>query len=309
MLFCSTQFLAFFSIVFIAYWAVPWTRPRVWLLVAASFYFYACWNPWLALLIFASTILDFCLARGIEALTTPVWRRSLVGLSVTANLGLLCFFKYTNFFLASLEAALNRCGAEASFPLLRVVAPIGISFYTFEAINYIVDVYRGRVRAERSLANFILFILFFPHLIAGPIVRARDFLPQVRRRKRWDWRRVQLGVGFFLLGLFKKWVIADRMATIADPVFADPYMYDAATTWTAVFAYALQIYGDFSGYTDMAIGCAHLLGYRLAKNFDMPYLAVDVSDFWRRWHISLSSWLRDYLFIPLGGSRGGRWRT
>jgi alginate O-acetyltransferase complex protein AlgI len=284
-------------------------RGRVWLLLAASFYFYASVTLWLALLIFASTILDYCLAHGIQALKTPRWRQALVAVSVTANLGLLCYFKYTNFFLSSFQDALHRCGASTSIPLLTILAPLGISFYTFEAINYIVDVYRGRVRAERNLANFMLFILFFPHLIAGPIVRARDFLPQIHRRKRWDWLRVQKGVLFFLMGLFKKWVIADRMALFADPVFAHPGYYRGVAVWMAVFAYALQIYGDFSGYTDMAIGAAHLLDYRLAKNFDMPYLSANIGEFWRRWHISLSSWLRDYLFIPLGGSRGGRWAT
>jgi alginate O-acetyltransferase complex protein AlgI len=290
-------------------WAFGPHRGRVWLLLAASFYFYASVTLWLALLIFASTILDYCLAHGIQALKAPAWRKTLVAVSVTANLGLLCYFKYTNFFLSSLEHALHRCGSSASFPLLSILAPLGISFYTFEAINYIVDVYRGRVRAEGNLANFMLFILFFPHLIAGPIVRARDFLPQIRRRKRWDWMRTQLGLRFFLMGLFKKWVIADRMALYADPVFAHPGSYNCIAIWMAVIAYALEIYGDFSGYTDMAIGTAHMLGFHLAKNFDMPYLSANVSEFWRRWHISLSTWLRDYLFIPLGGSRGGKWQT
>ena len=284
-------------------------RGRVWLLLAASFYFYAFVSPWLACLIFVSTFLDYFLAHGIERLKAAGWRRLLVGVSVTANLSLLCYFKYTNFFLSSLQHALHAGGARTSIPLMNILAPIGISFYTFEAINYIVDVYRGRVRAERNLANFMLFILFFPHLVAGPIVRARDFLPQIRRRKRWDWLRVQLGVRFFLMGLFKKWVVADRMALFSDPVFAQPGSYGAIACWMAVLAYALQIYCDFSGYTDMAIGTAHLLGYRLAKNFDMPYLSANVSEFWRRWHISLSTWLRDYLFIPLGGSRGSRWQT
>ena len=290
-------------------WRFGHDRGRVWLLLAASFYFYASWNPWLAGLIFASTILDYFLGRGVDTLRSPGWRRALVGVSVAANLGLLCFFKYTNFFLASLQEALHSAGASTSFRMLEILAPIGVSFYTFEAISYIVDVYRGRMRAERNLANFMLFILFFPHLVAGPIVRARDFLPQIRRRKRWDWPRVQLGVGFFLMGLFKKWVIADRMALFADPVFAQPGAYRTGAVWMAVLAYTLQIYGDFSGYTDMAIGTAHLLGYRLAKNFDMPYLSANMAEFWQRWHISLSTWLRDYLFFPLGGSRGGRWKT
>jgi alginate O-acetyltransferase complex protein AlgI len=309
MVFCSWQFLAFFAVVFAAYWALPWRRPRVWLLLAASFYFYASWNKWLACVIFFSSALDYLLARGIEGLASARGRKALVAVSVAANLGLLCYFKYADFFLESLRQALRACGADASFPALSVVLPVGISFYTFEAINYVVDVYRGKVRAERDPANLLLFILFFPHLVAGPIVRARDFLPQIRRRKRWDWLRAQLGVRFFLTGLFKKWVIADRMAFFADPVFADPGAYRQGALWLAVIAYALQIYGDFSGYTDMAIGVAHLLGYRLAKNFDLPYLATNVSDFWHRWHISLSTWLRDYLFIPLGGSRGGRWQT
>jgi alginate O-acetyltransferase complex protein AlgI len=309
MLFCSTTFALFFAVVFVAYWAVPWQRGRVLLLLAASVYFYASWNPWLVLVVLASATLDFFLALGIEAVRSPRLRRLLVGVSVVSNLGLLCWFKYVNFFLGSLEEGLRAVGASSSFPLLSVVLPIGISFYTFEAINYVVDVYRGQVRAARNLLHFLLFILFFPHLIAGPIVRARDFLRQISRPKRWDWLRMQTGAGFFLLGLFKKLVIADRMALFVDPVFADPTAFRPSACWLAVLAYALQIYGDFSGYSDMAIGTAHLLGYRLAANFNMPYVSANVAEFWRRWHISLSSWLRDYLFIPLGGSRGGRWKT
>jgi alginate O-acetyltransferase complex protein AlgI len=186
-----------------------------------------------------------------------------------------------------------------------VILPIGISFYTFEAINYTVDVYRRKAPAERNLLHFMLFITFFPHLVAGPIVRARDFLPQIRRPKRWDWLRVQLGAQYLLMGLFKKLVIADRMALYADPVFADTSAYGCMAVWLAVAAYAFQIYCDFSGYTDMALGSAHLLGYKLAQNFNMPYLAANIAEFWHRWHMSLSTWLRDYLFIPLGGSRSG----
>jgi alginate O-acetyltransferase complex protein AlgI len=307
MLFCSSQFLVFFTVVFLAYWATPWARPRVWLLLAASFYFYASWNKWLAMIIFASTTLDYFLAHAIARASSPRGRKALVAASVAANLGLLCYFKYANFFLDSLGQALRAAGAEVSLPVLSVLLPIGISFYTFEAINYVVDVHRGHVRPETNLANFLLFILFFPHLVAGPIVRARDFLPQVRRRKRWSWYRAQVGVQLFLLGLVKKLVLADRMAMFADPVFADPTVYHTSAVWVAMAAYAIQIYGDFSGYSDMALGTAHLLGYHLAANFDMPYLARNVSEFWRRWHISLSTWLRDYLFIPLGGSRGGGW--
>src|SRR5262249_35572853 len=214
-----------------------------------------------------------------------------------------------NFFLGSLENTLRALGADATMPVLRVILPIGISFYTFEAINYTVDVYRGQVKAERNLAHFMLFITFFPHLVAGPIVRARDFLPQIGRRKHWNWARMNLGAQYLLLGLFKKMAIADHMALFSDSVFANPGAYSSTAVWCATLAYALQIYCDFSGYTDMALGAAHLLGYKLALNFNMPYVAVNVSDFWRRWHISLSSWLRDYLFIPLGGSRGSNAKT
>lgn len=309
MLFCSQTFLVFFAIVFAAYWALPSHRLRVWLLLVASFYFYASWNRWLAALIAASSVLDFAVGLGLDRARSSARRKLLLVLSLAANLGLLFYFKYANFFLESAQAALRACGSETSLPLLSVIVPIGISFYTFEAINYTVDVYRRRVPAERDLGHFLLFITFFPHLVAGPIVRASDFLPQVRRPKRWDWARMQLGTQLFLLGLFKKLAIADRMAAFADPVFARPEDFASSAVWVAVLAYSLQIYCDFSGYSDMAIGCAHLLGYKLSANFRMPYLARNVAEFWRRWHISLSSWLRDYLFIPLGGSRGGAWST
>jgi alginate O-acetyltransferase complex protein AlgI len=284
-------------------------RGRVWLLVLASFFFYASWNKWLALLICLSTALDYGIAHGLDAWKSPRGRKLLLAVSLCANLGLLMYFKYENFFLQSLEDALRLAGHATFLGRLQVILPIGISFYTFEAINYTVDVYRRRVRAERNLANFLLFITFFPHLVAGPIVRARDFLPQTHRPKHWDWVRVELGVRFFLMGLFKKWAIADRMAQFVDPVFGNPAPYSSGAVWLAVIAYALQIYGDFSGYSDMALGTAHMLGYKLAQNFNMPYASTNVSEFWRRWHISLSSWLRDYLFIPLGGSRCSRWRT
>jgi alginate O-acetyltransferase complex protein AlgI len=309
MLFCSQKFLFFFSVVFAVYWSIPWQRARIATLLVASFCFYASWNKWLALLVVASASLDYAVGLGLEASRRSLQRRALLAASLAVNLGVLFAFKYANFFLGSLTELLRSFGAESSLPVLRVVLPVGISFYTFEAINYTVDVYRRQVAAERSLVRFLVFILFFPHLVAGPIVRARDFLPQLGRARRWDWLRNQLGVQLFLMGLFKKLVIADRMAQFADPVFAAPGTYSTGSLWIATLAYAFQIYGDFSGYTDMALGCAHLLGYKLAPNFRMPYLSANVSEFWRRWHISLSSWLRDYLFIPLGGSRGSSVRT
>jgi alginate O-acetyltransferase complex protein AlgI len=309
MQFCSQKFFLFFLLIFTLYWALPWRRVRVGLLLVASFYFYASWNKWLALLICGSTLLDYLLALGMERSTAPWRRRLLLCVSLLANLGLLCYFKYANFFLLSLHDALKVVGLSVWFRPLNVLLPVGISFYTFEAINYMVDVYRRRIPAERNLGDFMLFILFFPHLIAGPIVRARDFLPQIKRPKRWSWGRMYLGTGYFLMGLVKKLAIADRMAEYVDPVFADPSVYRGSAIVFAAIAYAVQIYGDFSGYSDMAIGTAHMLGYKLARNFNMPYLADNIADFWHRWHISLSSWLRDYLFIPLGGSRGSRWQT
>jgi alginate O-acetyltransferase complex protein AlgI len=304
MLFTSLRFLYFFCIVFTAYWILPWQRARVYLLLVASFYFYASWNKWLAGIIFVSTTLDYLLARGMVAYESPRWRKVFLTVSVVANLGLLCYFKYANFFLHSVEQALRASGSTASLPVLQVMLPIGISFYTFEAISYTVDVYRRRIAAERNLAHFVLFITFFPHLVAGPIVRARDFLPQIRRPKHWNWARLHLGVQYIILGLVKKLIIADRMAIYAERVFAEPAAYASNAVWVAVLAYAIQIYCDFSGYTDMALGTAHMLGYKLAINFNMPYLAANVSEFWHRWHISLSTWLRDYVYIPLGGSRG-----
>jgi alginate O-acetyltransferase complex protein AlgI len=297
------------AVVILLAYRIGHHRARVWLLLAVSFFFYACFNQWLALVICVSTAMDYAVARGMDGSSSRRWRQFLLAISLVANLGLLVYFKYANFFLSSLKDALNALGASASFDLFSVILPIGISFYTFEAINYTIDVYRRRVPAEKDLGNFMLFITFFPHLVAGPIVRARDFLPQIHRRKRWSWPRMQLGAQYVLMGLFKKLAIADRMAQFVDPVFKDPSQFGSGAIWVATLAYALQIYCDFSGYTDMALGCAHMLGYKLAQNFNMPYLAANVSEFWRRWHISLSSWLRDYLFIPLGGSRGANWQT
>jgi alginate O-acetyltransferase complex protein AlgI len=309
MLFCTQQFLLFFLTVFAAYWALPWPRARVGLLLAASVAFYASWNAWLCGLVVTTATLDFAVARGIAAVRSDRGRRGLLLLSICTNLGVLAYLKYANFFIESLADLMNRCGAHVAAPLLNVVVPVGISFYTFEAISYTVDVYRRKIAPERNLANFLLFILFFPHLVAGPIVRAADFLPQVRRRKRWSWLRCRVGLGLCVLGMLKKMAVADRMALFADPVFADPTAFRTTALWAACLAYVVQIYCDFSGYSDLALGTAHLLGYRLAWNFRLPYLSPNVGEFWRRWHISLGSWLRDYLFIPLGGSRPGPVRT
>ena len=312
--FHTESFLLFFAVVAAIYWTIPrrWNTGRVWLLVVASFHFYAAWNASLAFLVTATATLDYLLARGVEAAPSRRARRALTAASVASNLGLLAYFKYRGFFLDELHDLLTTLGGDAAFSKLSpldILVPFGISFYTFEAISYAVDVYRGVTRAERSLPHFLLFILFFPHLVAGPIVRAGDFLRQTRRIKRWNWVRVQVGVQFFLIGVFKKLAIADRMATYCDPILSDPEAASSGAIWLAVLAYSLRIYADFSGYSDMAVGLAHLLGFRLVPNFNLPYLAANVGEFWRRWHVSLSTWLRDYVFVPLGGSRGSALAT
>jgi alginate O-acetyltransferase complex protein AlgI len=307
MLFCTTHYVLFLTTVVALFWLTPWARGRVWLLLAASFWFYAKWNEWLAALVLVTATVDYAAARGMDAIRLQVVRRALLAGSLVMNLGLLCYFKYVNFFLDSITHGLHAAGADYTLPTLSVILPIGISFYTFEAINYTVDVYRRKIPAERRIDHFLLFILFFPHLVAGPIVRAADFLPQITKPKRWS--RVGLGVGLLALGAFKKMAIADRMAQYAEPVFAGVGPFSSGACWVAAAAFALQVYCDFSGYSDMALGSAHLLGYKLVVNFRMPFLAPNVTEFWRRWHVSLSTWLKDYVFIPLGGSRGGFWRT
>ena len=309
MAFSSLAFAGFFAVVFVVYWSIPWGRVRVAWLLLSSIFFYASWSKELALLVTATSIMDYLLARAMEAYPAPRTRKIFLGLSLGINLGLLCYFKYVNFFLDALRTSLDSIGCSQRIFALEILVPFGISFYTFEAISYTIDVYRGRMKAEKNLVNFMLFILFFPHLVAGPIVRAWDFLPQVARPKRLSWVRLSYGSQLFVLGLFKKLIISDRIAAYSDLIFEDPGKYSTQTIWLGAIAFAVRIYADFSGYSDMALGAAHCLHYKLTLNFRLPYISTNVSEFWRRWHISLSSWLRDYLFIPLGGSRGSTLQT
>ncbi len=305
MLFSSLGFLGFFLAVFTVYWAIPAHRCRMaWLLIASCAY-YVSWNPWLIGLVALSASTDYFAGLWLETLKSPRSRRLVLIGSISVNLGLLAYFKYTNFLLVTAQSTLAVLGWKADPVVLNLILPLGISFYTFETISYVVDVYRGRTRAVRSFLDYALFMMFFPHLMAGPIVRPHEFLPQVQRRKRLDWSRVELGARFFLIGLFKKAVLADNLAAVIDPIFAAPAAYSSQAAWLAAVGYAMQIYCDFSGYSDMAVGLAHTLGFKLPVNFRQPYLADSVAEFWRRWHISLSTWLRDYLYIPLGGNRGG----
>jgi alginate O-acetyltransferase complex protein AlgI len=308
--FPTSNFLFFFLVILAVYWSLPWHRWRMTWLLLASCVFYMSWHPWLILLIVGSASVDYIVALQLDHVTGLAKRRALLACSIGVNLGLLGFFKYTNFLLGSANSLFALFGSDYRWPLFdNLLLPLGISFYTFEAISYVVDVYNGKLRPVRSLLDYALFIMFLPHLAAGPIVRPRDFLPQIHRRKRIDWYRSVVGLTIILVGLFKKAVIADNLAPIAKATFENSERWSSSAAWLGILAYAMQIYGDFSGYSDIAMGLAHLLGFKLPRNFAMPYFAQNITEFWRRWHISLSTWLRDYLYIPLGGNRGSTWAT
>jgi D-alanyl-lipoteichoic acid acyltransferase DltB (MBOAT superfamily) len=305
MIFHSLTYLVFLLVVLAGYWSLR-QRCQNWFLIPASLLFYGWVHPWFLLPFFATTIIDYAVARGIESY--PARGRFLVGASVVSNLGLLGVFKYFNFFVANVSGLLDSLHLHVPLPVLHLVLPAGISFYTFQSIGYVVDVYRGHVPACRSFRDYALFVAFFPQLVAGPIQRAGNLLAQIQRPRTLT--PAVAADAFYLLvwGFFKKLVIADNVAVTANKVFAleNPSF---PILWTGVLAFCIQIYADFSAYTDIARGTARLLGFELSPNFNHPYLADSPSDFWRRWHISLSTWIRDYIYIPLGGSRGGSART
>lgn len=310
MLFTQPLFIVFFIAVLLLHWQLLRTNTaRKLMLVAASYVFYAAWDPRFLALIVLSTLVDYVAALRIAGSDRPGRRRAWLVTSLSVNLGMLGVFKYFNFFADSLQSLLGGLGIPVSEVTLMITLPVGISFFTFQTMSYTIDVYRGTLEPRRSLLDIALFVAFFPQLVAGPIVRAANFLPQLdapRRLADVPWRAATI---LFAIGFFKKAVLADTFAIQVDRLFADPGAYDALSTTAGVLAYAAQIYLDFSGYTDMAIAVAMMLGYTLPKNFNFPYFAGSIDQFWRRWHISLSSWLRDYLYIPLGGNRGGRLLT
>jgi D-alanyl-lipoteichoic acid acyltransferase DltB (MBOAT superfamily) len=310
MLFPTITFAIFFMIVLPVSWLLL-PRRRRWKLfmIAASYFFYGYWDWRFCLLLAGSTLVNQLFARLIHASDDPRTRRRWLFAAVAVNLGVLGFFKYYDFFTTSATNALHDMGIGVSPELVSVVLPIGISFFTFQALSYVIDIYRRTFEPGRLL-DFAVFLSFFPHVVAGPIVRPAEFLPQLKARH--DPRHVDASRAFFLIfiGLFKKVVIANVLATeIVDSVFASPQQHSSLEVLVAIYAYAVQIYADFSGYTDMAIGLALLLGFRFPQNFDSPYTALSIQDFWRRWHMTLSRWLRDYLYIPLGGNRRGSRRT
>ncbi|MFN2455528.1 MAG: MBOAT family protein [Pyrinomonadaceae bacterium] len=304
MVFTSWVFLKFFAVVLAGLWLLPTRTLRQLLILVASIYFYAYWKPSYIFVLATPSIIDYFCAIRIAESDDAVIRKRWLWISMATNLGLLAYFKYTNFFIENIASLF---GMEAQH--LNIVLPIGISFYTFKTMSYTIDVYRREIPVCRGLWQYVMFVTYFPELVAGPIVRASVFLPQMGRSLRPSWPRAIIGFQVVLLGITKKIVIADRLAIFVDSVFASPQAFSPATMISAVVAYSLQIYCDFSGYSDIAIGVSKIIGFDLPENFNMPYLATSVTEFWHRWHLTLSRWLRDYLYIPLGGNRKGQLRT
>ncbi|CAH0998990.1 Peptidoglycan O-acetyltransferase [Neolewinella maritima] len=310
MLFNSLDFCLFLPLVFVLYWygTRHSLRAQNALIVLASYVFYGWWDWRFLLLILGSTAVDFWVGRRIAA-SSGGRRRAYLGVSIAVNLGVLIYFKYADFFLASFAEAFTFFGHPFSRQALGVVLPVGISFYTFQTLSYSIDVYRGKLPASNDPLAFAAFVSFFPQLVAGPIERATRLLPQFGRRREFDYDQAVYGGKQILWGLFKKMVVADNCAVVVNEVFADPGAYAGSTLLLGAALFAFQIYGDFSGYSDIAIGTARLFGIRLTRNFAYPYFSRNIGEFWRRWHISLSTWFRDYLYIPLGGSRGTQVRV
>jgi D-alanyl-lipoteichoic acid acyltransferase DltB (MBOAT superfamily) len=303
MLFNSTEFVLFLLLALLVYWLLPWLRARHLWLVVASLAFYAWWDWRFVPLIVYVTLIAYGAARAVHA--WPRHARKWVVLTLLLQLGQLAVFKYTNFVLASIGDISRLLGGELHPSRLSIILPIGVSFYTFHGISYVVDVYRGKLKEPQSLLVVALYIVFFPQLVAGPIVRADTFIPQTQRPARLDTRDLIAAAKLIGIGLICKSVFADRLAPLVDAIFQTPERFDNWTLSSAALGFYAQIYFDFVGYSTMAIGFSRLFGYRLPRNFDYPYRSTSITEFWRRWHISLSSWLRDYLYIPLGGNRGG----
>lgn len=308
MLFNSLAFALFLPIVFALYWSIP-SRQIKWqnvLILISSYVFYGWWDWRFLFLIFFSSLVDFNIGQFIAQAPSQRRKNLLLGASLTVNLGLLCYFKYLNFFIESFVEAFESVGVALNVSSLYIILPVGISFYTFQTLSYSIDIHRGHLEPSRNLVGFLAFVSFFPQLVAGPIERASNLLPQFGRERKFSYEEAALGMRQILWGLFKKMVIADNCSIIVDQIFATYETQPGNMLLLGAVLFAFQIYGDFSGYSDIAIGIARLFGFRLMTNFRTPYFSRDIAEFWRRWHISLSTWFRDYLYIPLGGSRGGK---
>ena len=309
MLFNSLSFFLFLPLVFALYWWVNKKSLQLQngLLLLASYFFYACWDWRFLFLLLFSTALDYFTGIQMAEAKNQGNKKFWFWLSIIVNLGFLGVFKYYNFFADSFVEALAGMGFQANFWTLKVILPVGFSFYTFHGLSYVIDIYKGRIEPERNIITYSLFVGFFPLLVAGPIERATHLLPQIKKRRKFNYEIAVDGLRQILWGLFKKIVIADNCAQYVNTIFNNAADYSGSTLVVGAVFFAFQIYGDFSGYSDIAIGTARLFGIDLLRNFAFPYFSRDIAEFWRRWHVSLSSWFRDYLYIPLGGSKGGTW--
>jgi len=309
MFFNSLTFALFLPIIFILYWFVfqKTKKSQNLILMLASYFFYSCWDWRFLFLLMFSTFLDYYTGIRIEKAATEKQRKFWFWLSIAVNLGFLGIFKYYNFFAVSFSDLMSGLGLKTSPLLLNVILPVGISFYTFHGLSYVIDIYYRRIKAEYNFVDYSLFVSYFPLLVAGPIERATHLLPQVKEKRSFDLERAKEGIYQMIWGLLKKVVIADTCATYANAIFDHYNSMNSLSLILGAVYFAFQIYGDFSGYSDMALGMSKLFGIDLLKNFNYPYFSRDIAEFWRRWHISLSSWFRDYLYIPLGGSKGGTW--
>lgn len=307
MLFNSLSFLLFLPIVFILYWWVNKKGMQLQnaLLLVASYFFYACWDWRFLFLLLFSTALDYFTGIKMAEAKNQNNKKSWFWLSIIINLGFLGVFKYYNFFADSFAEALSGLGIQANFWTLKVILPVGISFYTFHGLSYVIDIYKGKIQPEKNIITYSLFVAYFPLLVAGPIERATHLLPQIKKKRVFDYSKAVDGVHQIIWGLFKKVVIADNCALYANAIFDHSDSMNSLSLFLGVVYFSFQIYGDFSGYSDIALGTSKLFGIDLLRNFNYPYFSRDIAEFWRRWHISLTTWFRDYLYIPLGGSRGG----
>jgi len=310
MFFNSLTFAIFLPIVFILYWFVfnKTKSSQNLLLIIASYYFYSCWDWRFLFLLVFSTFLDYYTGIQMEKSENEKSRKFWFWLSICVNLGFLGLFKYYNFFASSFAELLEGVGLKSSPLLLNVILPVGISFYTFHGLSYVIDIYLKRIKAEYNFVDYSLFVSYFPLLVAGPIERATHLLPQVKVKRTFDFEKAKQGVYQIIWGLLKKVVIADTCASYANAIFDNYSSMNSLSLMLGAIYFAFQIYGDFSGYTDMALGMSKLFGIDLLKNFNYPYFSRDIAEFWRRWHISLSSWFKDYLYIPLGGSKGSKFK-
>jgi alginate O-acetyltransferase complex protein AlgI len=309
MFFNSVNFAIFFTVIFILYWFVTSKSLKFQnlLLFVSSYFFYACWDWRFLFLLLFSTVLDYFSGLQIQKSNSTSYRKFWFWLSIVVNLGFLGVFKYFNFFANSFKESLSLLGFQVNAWSLKLILPVGISFYTFHGLSYVIDVYKKRITAENSFIDYGVFVSYFPLLVAGPIERATHLLPQVKRQRVFNYDQAVDGLRQILWGLFKKIVIADNCAECANMIFNHSNDYSGSTLVMGALFFTFQIYGDFSGYSDIAIGTSRLLGIELLQNFSFPYFSRDIAEFWRRWHISLSSWFKDYLYIPLGGSKGGKW--